>query len=206
MTRVKICGITRGEDALLAADLGAAAIGFVLWPGSPRFIEPARAREIARALPPFVTPVGVFVDQAAGHVKDVASVVGLGAIQLHGSEDLGYARTLGRRVIKAASVDHALTPAGFWPLDVTLLLDALDGARRGGTGQTVDWERASVLAAKRRIILAGGLRPENVGEAIHRVKPFAIDVSSGVEISPGVKDADRLRALFAAVAAEGGAK
>lgn len=201
MTRIKICGVTRVEDGLLAAELGASAVGFVLWPGSPRFVEPARAREIARALPPFVTPVGVFVNQPPGHVKDVASVVGLGAIQLHGNEDLGYARALGRRVIKASTVANALTLADFWPAEVTLLLDAMGGERPGGTGQTVDWEQAALVADRRRVILAGGLRPENVGDAIRRVHPFAVDVSSGVESSPGVKDPERLRALFAAVAA-----
>jgi phosphoribosylanthranilate isomerase len=205
VTRVKICGITRVEDALYAAELGASAIGFVFWSGSPRFIEPGRAREIARALPPFVAPVGVFVDQPAGHVKDIASVVGLGAIQLHGNEDLGYARALGRRVIKAASVGTALSLADFWPSEVTLLLDAMDGERRGGTGQTVDWERAGLIAARRRVILAGGLRPENVADAVRRVRPFAVDVSSGVESAPGVKDPQRLRDLFAAVAAAQGA-
>ncbi len=204
VTRVKICGITRAEDALLAAELGAAAVGFVFWSRSPRFVEPARAREIARLLPPFVTPVGVFVDQPAGHVKDVASVVGLGAVQLHGNEDLGYARTLGRRVIKAASVAQAAARAEFWPADVTLLLDSVDAEGRGGSGQTVDWPGAAALAARRRVILAGGLRPENVAAAIQQVRPFAVDVSSGVESAPGVKDAERLRAFFAAVAAAGG--
>ncbi len=205
VTRVKICGITRAEDAMLAVDLGAAAVGFVFWSQSPRFVEPSRAREIVRSLPPFVTPVGVFVDQPAGHVKDVVSVVGLGAVQLHGNEDLGYARALGRRVIKAASVEYALARADFWPADVTLLLDAVDAEHRGGTGQVVDWAGAGTLAARRRVILAGGLRPENVAEAIRQVRPFAVDVSSGVETSPGIKDADGLRRLFAAVmAAEGG--
>lgn len=201
MTRIKICGVTRVEDGLLAADLGASAIGFVFWPGSPRFVEPGRAREIARALPPFVTPVGVFVDQPAGHVKDVASVVGLGAIQLHGNEDLGYARALGRRVIKVASVESAVTRADFWPAEVTLLLDAVDAVRHGGTGRTVDWDQAAEVARRRRVILAGGLQPGNVGEAIRKVGPFAIDVSSGVESTPGIKDPARLRELFAAVAA-----
>jgi phosphoribosylanthranilate isomerase len=205
MTRVKICGITRAEDADLAAALGASAIGFVFWPRSPRFIEPSRARDIVRHLPPFVTPVGVFVDQPAGHVKDVAAVVGLSAVQLHGSEDLGFARAVGRRVIKAASVAQALQFADYWPAEITLLLDALDAERRGGTGQTVDWSAAGTLSAGRRVILAGGLHAGNVGEAIRTVRPFAIDVSSGVESSPGVKDQARLRALFQAVAATEGA-
>jgi phosphoribosylanthranilate isomerase len=189
----------------LAVALGAAAVGFVMWPGSPRFLEPARARDIVRALPPFVTPVGVFVDQPAGHVKDVASVVGLGAVQLHGNEDAGFCRAIGRRVIKAASVTLAAALATFWPPEVTLLLDAVEGERRGGTGQTVDWTAAAALAANRRIILAGGLTPENVGDAIRTVRPFAVDVSSGVESAPGVKDEHRLRAFFAAVAAVEGA-
>lgn len=205
MTRVKICGITRAEDAELAASLGAAAVGFVMWPRSPRFVEPARARDIVRALPPFVTPVGVFVNQPAGHVKDVAAVVGLGAVQLHGNEDVGFCRAIGRRVIKAASVAQAAALAAFWPPDVTLLLDALDPERRGGTGETVDWAAAAVVAAGRRVILAGGLTPENVGEAIRTVRPFAVDVSSGVESAPGVKDERCLRAFFAAVAAAEGA-
>ncbi len=205
MTRVKICGITRGEDAELATTLGASAVGFVFWPRSPRFVEPSRARDIVRALPPFVTPVGVFVDQPAGHVKDVAAVVGLGAVQLHGNEDVGFCRALGRRVIKASSVEQATALAGYWPFEVTLLLDAVDAERRGGTGQTVDWSGAAALAARRRVILAGGLHPENVGDAIRQVRPFAVDVSSGVESAPGVKDESRLRAFFAAVAAAEGA-
>jgi phosphoribosylanthranilate isomerase len=205
MTRVKICGITRVGDAELAAALGAAAVGFVMWPRSPRFLEPARARDIVRALPPFVTPVGVFVDQPVGHVKDVAAVVGLGAVQLHGNEDVGFCRAIGRRVIKAASAAQAAALAAFWPPEVTLLLDAVDAERRGGTGLTVDWTAAAALAAHRRIILAGGLTPENVGEAIRTVRPFAVDVSSGVESAPGVKDEHRVRAFFAAVAAAEGA-
>jgi len=205
MTRVKICGITRAEDAELAIALGASAVGFVMWPRSPRFLEPARARDIVRSLPPFVTPVGVFVDQPAGHVKDVAAVVGLGAVQLHGNEDVGFCRAIGRRVIKAASVAQAIALAAFWPPEVTLLLDAVDAERRGGSGQTVDWTAAAGLAARRRIILAGGLTPENVTDAIRTVRPFAVDVSSGVESAPGVKDEHRLRAFFAAVAAAEGA-
>lgn len=205
MTRVKICGITRAEDAELAVSLGASALGFVMWPRSPRFVEPARARDIVRALPPFVTPVGVFVDQPAGHVKDVVAVVGLGAVQLHGNEDVGFCRAIGRRAIKAASVAQAAALTAFWPAEVTLLLDAVDADRRGGTGQTVDWAAAAALASQRRIILAGGLTPENVAEAIRTVRPFAVDVSSGVESAPGVKDGQRLRAFFAAVAAAEGA-
>ena len=204
MTGVKICGITRMEDARLAAALGASAIGFVFWPGSPRFVTPAQAREIAAAVPPFVARVGVFVNQPAGHVSDVASEVGLDVVQLHGNEDVAYARLVGRRVIRAAALSEASALVDGWPAAVTLLIDAIDGERRGGTGRPVDWGTAAALAARRPIILAGGLRPENVEEAIRRVRPLAVDVSSGVESEPGVKDGRRLREFFSAVtAAEG---
>lgn len=205
MSRIKICGITRIEDALSAVDLGAAAIGFVFWPGSPRFIEPVKAREIAQRLPPLVTAVGVFVDQPADHVIAVARLVGLGAVQLHGDEDLAYCRGLDSPVIKAASVEGAARLVE-WPDEIVLLLDAVDPVRRGGTGQTVDWTRAAALARRRRVVLSGGLKPENIGDAIRSVRPFGLDVSSGVEASPGIKDAARMQALFAAAAAVGGVR
>ena len=197
---VKICGITRLEDARMAVDCGAAAVGFVFWPESPRFIDPHRARAIAAALPPFVTPVGLFVNQPAPYVNGVASLVKLGAVQLHGDEPPEFADAIDRPIIKAVSIDRANGAAGRgWPAEVVLLLDADDPVKRGGTGRTVDWSRASELARERRIVLAGGLRPENVAEAVARVGPFGIDVSSGVETRPGIKDHDRLRALFEAL-------
>jgi phosphoribosylanthranilate isomerase len=200
---VKICGITRVEDALAAAR-GAQAIGFVFWPSSPRFIDPFRARAIAASLPPFVTVVGVFVNQPADYVNQVARLVRLGAVQLHGDESASYARAINRPVIKAVSVgDDGSEPiATAWPSHGTLLLDALDSVKRGGTGRIIDWTRAAPIAAARRVILAGGLTPENVVGAIRAVRPFGIDVSSGVERSPGIKDHARLDALFEAVAAE----
>ena len=202
--RVKICGLTRLEDAELAVDLGAAAIGFVFWAGSPRVVEPDRAAAIVRMLPPFVTAVGVFVDQTEERVEEVAAHVGLGAVQLHGNEAPAYCRRLRHRVIRAVGLQDAVTleSLAVWPPGVTLLVDAHDPERRGGTGRTVNWELAARIASARPTILAGGLRPENVGNAIAAVRPYAIDVSSGVEARPGVKDPARMRAFFEAVEAE----
>ena len=202
--RVKICGLTRLEDAELAVDLGAAAIGFVFWAGSPRVVEPDRAAAIVRMLPPFVTAVGVFVDQTEERVEEVAAHVGLGAVQLHGNETPAYCRRLRHRVIRAIGLQDTLTleSLAVWPPAVTLLVDAHDPERRGGTGRTVNWELAARIASARPTILAGGLRPENVGKAIAAVRPYAIDVSSGVEARPGVKDPARMRAFFEAVEAK----
>jgi phosphoribosylanthranilate isomerase len=199
--RVKICGLTRLEDALAAADLGAWAAGFVFWPQSPRSISPEAARRIVEQLPAAVTPVGVFVDQDREYVEQVIVTVGLGAVQLHGRESRAEARALSRPVIKAIPVTAAgpALPVDGWG-EALLLLDAHDPVRRGGTGRTIDWAAAARLARRHRTVLAGGLSPENVFDAVTCVQPYAIDVSSGVESSPGVKDHGRMRALFAAVA------
>jgi len=197
---VKICGITRADDAEAAVEAGAGAIGFVFWPGSPRFIDPYRARAIASTLPPFVTAVGVFVNQPLQYVNAVASLVRLGAVQLHGEETPEYAAAVSGPVIKALScspVDDIRV--GAWPASTTLLLDTHDPVKRGGTGQTIDWTAAAAMAAQRKILLAGGLTPDNVMEAVAQVRPFGIDVSSGVERTPGIKDHQRMRALFEAV-------
>jgi len=194
---VKICGITRVEDAEAAVAAGASAIGFVFWPDSPRFVDPHRARQIAAILPPFVTPVGVFVNQPLDYVRGVASLVRLGAAQLHGDETTEYAARLSTPVIKAVSTADAGTRA--WPPPALLLLDVHDPVKRGGTGLTIDWTAAAAVAAQRSILLAGGLTPDNVAEAVARVRPFGIDVSSGVERTPGIKDHQRLRALFEAI-------
>jgi phosphoribosylanthranilate isomerase len=196
---VKICGITRLEDATAAVAAGAGAIGFIFWPGSARFIEPERAREIAGSLPAFVTPVGVFVNQPLDYVRDVAGDVGLGVIQLHGDESPDYAAGLATPVMKAIAVGAGETAATSWPENTTLLLDVYDPIKRGGTGQTIDWEAAAAIAQARRVLLAGGLTPENVADAIARVRPYGIDISSGVESAPGIKDHQRLRALFEAL-------
>jgi phosphoribosylanthranilate isomerase len=200
--RVKICGIRRVEDATLAAELGADALGFVFWPDSPRFIDPYRAREIVHRLPPFVTTVGVFVDQPPEYVNGVADLLQLGAVQLHGHEGLQpYARR-SYRVIKAVAVHDAIdvsTELAAVPGGVTVLLDAHDPTKRGGTGQVIDWTQAAAAARRRPIILSGGLTPANVRSAVESVAPYAVDVSSGVEASPAVKDPERLRAFFAAL-------
>jgi phosphoribosylanthranilate isomerase len=206
---VKICGITRREDAEAAVSAGADALGFVFWPASPRYIDPFRARALVSALPPFVTPVGVFVDQPAEYVNGVARVAHLGVVQLHGGEGADYARTLIRPVMKAVALHDIHDGAAVvdsiegWPTRVLVLLDVHDPVRRGGTGRTIDWTKAAVVARRRRVVLAGGLTAENVGEAITRVRPFGIDVSSGVEASPGIKDHGRLKALFEAVHGSG---
>jgi phosphoribosylanthranilate isomerase len=198
---VKICGVRRREDALLAAELGASAIGFVFWPDSPRFIDPFRARAIVAALPPFVTPVGVFVDQPDEYIGGVAGLVRLGAVQLHGNEPAASYTRAPYRVIKSVPVGSPFDPETVRevPAHVTVLLDAHDPVRRGGTGRAIDWTSAAGVARTRRTVLAGGLTAGNVRDAIDQVSPYALDISSGVESAPGVKDAGKLRELFRAI-------
>jgi phosphoribosylanthranilate isomerase len=201
--RVKVCGICRAEDAARAIDLGASAIGFVFWRDSPRYIEPDRARDIAASVPDHITIVGVFVDQPPEQVIDVARLVPLGAVQLHGTESIEDFARVNQLLIKAVPLTDpfdASTIDGLPPF-VTVLLDAHDPVRRGGTGRTIDWTVAAAVAARRKTILSGGLNAANVGEAIARVQPHMIDVSSGVESAPGRKDADKLREFFAAIGA-----
>jgi phosphoribosylanthranilate isomerase len=195
--RVKICGITTPEDARLAAELGASAIGMVFWPTSPRAVDRARAREIVAALPPFVTAVGVLVNQT-DEAADLAREVGLDAVQLHGDERPDSYRDLPIRTVKAIGVSGpgAVAQAAAIPAATTVLLDAQDPIRRGGTGQPIDWSIAEAIARQRPVILAGGLNSENVVLALETVRPAAIDVSSGVESAPGKKDPDKLRVLF----------
>lgn len=199
--RVKICGVTRREDAMLAAALGASAIGFVLWPDSPRYVLPSRVRAIVTDLPPFVTAVGVFVDQPPEAIAEIAAEAGLTAIQLHGREDARKFRHLPWPIIKAVAVRRGVRPAALLdvPAGIPVLLDAFDPERLGGTGQSIDWQVAASIAVERPVILSGGLRPENVATAIASVAPIAVDVSSGVECTPGVKDPAKLRAFFDAV-------
>lgn len=197
---VKICGITRAEDARAAVEAGASAIGFVFWPESPRFVDPYRARVIRASLPPFVTAVGVFVNQQADYVSGVASLVRLGTVQLHGDETSEFAARLPVPVMKALALETiGDRDLAAWPDQTTILLDVHDPVKRGGTGRTIDWKAAAAIAARRRTVLAGGLTPDNVADAVARVRPFGIDVSSGVEASPGIKDPRRIRALFEAL-------
>ena len=201
--RVKVCGICRLEDAELAIALGADAIGFVFWPDSPRYCEPDCAHAIAARLPAQITRVGVFVDQGVDQVVEIAEFVPLDAVQLHGSERLADFERVRQPLIKAVPVTEGLEPATVdrLPEEVTVLLDAHDPIRRGGTGRTIDWKVAASIAARRRTILSGGLNAGNVRSAIAEVRPHMIDVSSGVESAPGRKDAGKLEAFFAAIGA-----
>lgn len=199
--RFKICGLTRADDVAIAIDAGASAIGFVLWPRSPRSIPLGRAADLARSLPPFVVAVPVLVEPSLDEIAEATVALRTGHVQLHGSR-LPEATSLGHlTVLRAASPDGAATVPEGW----RLLLDAHDPERHGGTGRVVDWTRAAEIAAGRPTVLAGGLGPENVAEAIARVRPVAVDVASGVEIEPGRKSHEAIRAFAAAVRDGGGA-
>jgi phosphoribosylanthranilate isomerase len=202
MVRVKICGITNLEDARLAADLGAHALGFIFYPKSPRSVAPDAAREIIRNLPPFVLTVGVFVDEEAGVVREVAGTVGLDWVQVHGRESPDYCKSLGRRVIKGFRVrgeEIFEKLQQYQGAAQAFLLDAYKPGHPGGTGETFDWDIARRAGKYGPIILAGGLTAANVAEAIRIARPAAVDVASGVEAAPGRKDTERLRAFFASI-------
>ena len=198
---VKICGITRLEDAEAAVMNGADALGFVCWSGSPRFVAPDRIRAMVSALPAAVVTVGVFVNHSADEVNRVMQQTGLRVAQLHGDEPVAFLDTVSKPVIKAVPLGGSAptAEAAEWPRRVTLLVDAADPEKRGGTGRTADWDQAARLARTRRVLLAGGLHAGNVAEAVQRVRPFGIDVSSGVERVAGVKDHQRMRDLFGAL-------
>jgi phosphoribosylanthranilate isomerase len=205
VTRVKICGITRPEDAELAVELGAWALGFILWRRSPRAAEPAVAAGIARELRRRVELVGVFVNAGLDEIAQAAEALHLSHVQLHGDEGPAFCAEAGRRtgakVIKAVRVASAadLQDLERYHTDFHLLDTGARG-KRGGTGETWDW----ALAARHRrtvpAILSGGLTAENVAAGIAAVEPYAVDVASGVEASPGVKDPDKLAAFLAAAA------
>jgi phosphoribosylanthranilate isomerase len=196
--RVKVCGITRPADAALAVSLGADALGFIFWAKSPRAIDPGAAREIHADLPPLVSRVGVFVDASPVEVADAVRVAGLDVVQLHGDEPVDAYAGIGARIVKVAALERGtdVDDVIAWPLRVTPLVDAIDRSRRGGTGRVADWGLAARVAAVRPMLLAGGLTAENVGEAVTMVRPWGVDVSSGVEDAPGIKSPARLRAFF----------
>ena len=189
---VKICGMTRLPDALHAVEHGANALGFVFWPQSPRYIDPDRAAGIIAALPAGVSTVGVFVNESVDGIKGVAAQTGISTIQLHGDESPSYADALDWPVLRATTVEQFDQVSAAWPADTLFLMDAADPVRRGGTGRTIDWRRAASAARPRRIVLAGGLTPDNVADAVEIVRPFGVDVSSGVEDAPGVKNQDKV--------------
>jgi len=192
-TRVKICGITNLEDALCAVVAGADALGFVFYKDSPRYIRPEKAGEIISALPPFVTTVGLFVNATPETIKSTMQITGLGVVQLHGDETSEDCCLIPYPVIKAVRVKDEDSLAGTDSYKVSaLLLDAWNDQYYGGTGENFDWQLAKKLTGSSPLILAGGLSPENVAEAIRVVNPYAVDVSSGVEKSPGNKDHDKV--------------
>ena len=192
MTFIKVCGITRAADAEHAVRHGATAVGFVFWPSSPRYVEPQRAADIIVRLPHSITTVGVFVNQPVEEIERIAEQTGIATVQLHGDEPASYAAALDWPVLKATPLATAEAALAGWPDDTLVLLDAHDPVRRGGTGERVAWAEAARIASSRRVVLAGGLTPDNVQEAIEVVHPFGVDVSSGVEESPGIKDLNKM--------------
>lgn len=199
MTKIKICGLTREEDALFCADQGADFLGFIFVPGSPRFIEPERAAAIAarvreRSRPPKI--VGVFRDASNDYIREIASVGGLDLVQMHGSETDEAICALGIPAIRALRVGDSLPDTHACPNAAWLMFDTYDERRAGGTGRRFDWSLLAHYDRSKPFFLSGGLDPENVIAGISLVRPDAIDLSSGVESEPGVKDHDKLARLF----------
>ena len=197
--RIKICGVTRIEDALLASRLGADALGFNFWPKSKRHVTAAAARQIIARLPPFVTPVGVFVNQSEGEMRAIAAETGIQVFQLHGDEPPELCSRLPLPVVKAVPVDQVSTLSKLLSYEVQAFLLDTPSRGYGGTGLPFDWSLAEGVSEAAPVILAGGLAPENVADAVRAVRPWAVDVASGVESSPGVKDADRMLRFVTAV-------
>jgi phosphoribosylanthranilate isomerase len=195
--RVKICGITRMEDALAAAEEGAAAVGFIFFRPSPRYIAPADAGRIIESLPPFVCPVGVFVNQHRADVLSTIEQTGIRCVQLHGDESPAETAGYPVPVIKSFRAADDFDPTRIVSYSLpAYLLDASVPGMYGGTGKTFDWKIAQEASRYGRIILSGGITPENVALAARTVHPYAIDVSSGVESSSGIKDRERIKTLF----------
>jgi phosphoribosylanthranilate isomerase len=200
MTKIKICGITREEDALAAADGGADFLGFIFVPDSPRFIEPERAAQVAaavrkdRATPPKL--VGVFRDASSEYILEIVSMAGLDLVQLHGAESNEEVESLGVPAVKTFRVGDTLPDTTAHPHAEWLLFDTYDERRAGGTGRRFDWSLLAVYGRQKPFFLSGGLTPENVAAAISLVRPDAIDLASGVEAEPGIKDHQKLERLF----------
>lgn len=200
MTRIKICGITREEDALFCADKGADFLGFIFVPSTPRFVEPERAAAIAartrenREKRPNI--VGVFRDASVDYVREIASLVGLDFVQLHGAESDQDITALGLPAIKSFRVGETLPPTAAHPSAEWMLFDTYDERRIGGTGRRFDWSLLAMYPRNKPFFLSGGLTPENVAAAISLARPDGIDISSGVEAEPGVKDHSKVEQLF----------
>lgn len=200
MVRVKVCGLTNRDDALCAVDAGADALGFIFYEKSPRYVNPEVVGEIVAELPPFVTPVGVFVNAPEARIDAVVKLAGLRAIQLHGDESpeacLGHAVP----VIRALRVGPDFNVEQMRPYLVdTFLLDTAKAGKYGGTGETFDWAKAISAKDMGRVVLSGGLTSDNVRLAIQTVTPYAVDVGSGVEAEPGKKDHQKVKQFLKAV-------
>ena len=193
MVRVKICGITTINDAMTAAEAGAEALGFVFYEASPRNVSPEQAKEIIRQLPPFVQTVGLFVNESLSRVNSLADTCGLDIVQLHGDEQPDFCNGVTRRVIKALRIKDISDLKSIASYQVsTFLLDAWSSSAPGGTGERFNWDIAAEASKNHKIILAGGLTPDNIIEAVKQTRPYAVDVSSGVESAPGKKDPDKV--------------
>jgi len=198
--KVKICGTTSLKDAFLAVESGADAIGFIFYKMSPRNISQKEAKEIILQLPPFIETVGVFVNETSDKINRIAEQCKLNSIQLHGEESPALCRRVKRKVIKAFRVKNADSLKSIASYKVSgFLLDSYNDGSKGGTGQVFDWNLALRVKKQGPVILAGGLNPYNVFTAIHRVKPYGVDVCSGVENSPGIKDHEKVRAFIKSV-------
>ena len=197
--RVKVCGNTALETAMVAVEEGADMLGFIMVPGTPRSISVRLARKIVRELPPNVDTVGVFVNQAIGEVEQVAATVGFSVVQLHGDESWEDAASLPYPLVKAVRLDSVEAAATVdWPPGEVILADAHAAGMLGGTGRTFPWEWVEDLALRYRLILSGGLAGDNVEAGIRALRPWGVDASSRLESSPGVKDPDRVRAYVRA--------
>jgi phosphoribosylanthranilate isomerase len=198
VTKVKICGLTNLEDAAAALAAGADALGFVLWPQSKRAVEPGRLAEIVRALPPFAFTVGVFVNEEADRMMAIRASAGLSALQLHGDEDPAILARLAAPVLKAFRAAPAAGDLARWSVAGFIADGAPQGAY-GGAGQAAPSELVASLQKTGRLVLAGGLTPDTVGDRVRAVRPYAVDVTSGVEAAPGRKDRDAVQRFIAAV-------
>jgi phosphoribosylanthranilate isomerase len=206
VTEIKICGITNREDATLVAECGADAIGFIFYPKSPRYVAPETAKGIIRELPAGITKVGVFVNQDSVEIKKTFELCGLDLIQLHGAESPAYCCQFpASLVIKAFAprTEDDLEKLKGYPVKA-ILVDANDPLRYGGTGERSDWRLAALVKEQHPLILAGGLSMANIQEAIEFVAPHAVDINSGVEISPGKKDHQKIKEIIGLVRQIGG--
>ncbi len=202
--KVKVCGITNAKDAFAAVEAGADALGFIFYEKSPRYVVPAVAASIIAELPPLVTPVGVFVNEGMAAVRSIMDTCGLAMAQLHGDENVSYCRELARPAMKALRLTDRRSLLALAEYQGRggvrgFVLDTFSELAYGGTGQTNDWGLAADVAKSTPILLAGGLTPGNVTEAIRTVRPYGVDVSSGVESAPGKKDHAKMRAFIDAV-------